>query len=250
MQWRSALATRKQKDAALLARQRKAQEAQAARSASGKAQKPPKAILDIDSIGERLKVLMMASGMSARELSQRLDVTPQAISQWLSGQTTPSARRLLEIAAIFQITLMTSLDNAGADVISPRELAAGLLSEAAAPGRSALDGASAKTGRWRVPRDAIFDAVRGGSDIAVIRIADDALDPDLRVSDCVFADLACHAVVAPGIYLVVIAGRPAWRRCQPLINGRVRVADRSVQEEADASELRVLARAMHVFKRL
>jgi hypothetical protein len=112
-------------------------------------------------------------------------------------------------------------------------------------GRPELDESSAKAGAWQVPRD-VMNGGDVGYDLAVFTVKDNALDPDLRVGDYVFADVACRTVVMPGIYLLVIAGAPSWRHCHPLLSDKVQVADRVIKQEVSAQDLTVLARAVRL----
>lgn len=112
-------------------------------------------------------------------------------------------------------------------------------------GKPKLDESSAATGLWRVPRQ-LVDGQDVRFDVAVLVVKDNALVPDLRVGDYVLADVACRSVVTPGIYLLMIAGAPAWRHCHPLLADKVQVADRVIKQEVSTRDLEVLARAVRL----
>ena len=59
-------------------------------------------------IGKNIKELRIKSGYSQEQLSQKLGVTRQTLSNWESGKTIPNAMQLNEIAAFFR-TDMDSL---------------------------------------------------------------------------------------------------------------------------------------------
>jgi hypothetical protein len=108
-----------------------------------------------------------------------------------------------------------------------------------------LDEDLAKGGLWLLPAAALGPQDEH-SDVAVIRVADGTLQPDLRLGDYVFADMTCRSIVTPGIYLLMIAGLPAWRRCHPLIGEKVLVADGTIKQEVAARDVVVLARAIRL----
>ncbi len=89
----------------------------------------------------------------------------------------------------------------------------------------------AKTVQWNIPASAVADDASDKSNTVVFRLAGHGLEPDLRPGDFVFADVACRTVSTPGIYLLVIACLPAWRRCEPLIGENVLVSHEAGTQE-------------------
>ena len=104
----------------------------------------------------------------------------------------------------------------------------------------------AKNVEWSVPPSALGDRTPNGSKFVVFRMEHHDLEPDVQAGDYIFADVACHTVFRPGIYLLVIAGLPAWRRCQPLVGESVLVSHGANKQEVRASDLAVLGRAVRV----
>ena len=107
-----------------------------------------------------------------------------------------------------------------------------------------------KTVQWNIPASAVADDASDESNTVVFRFAGHGLEPDLRPGDFVFADVACRTVSTPGIYLLVIAYLPAWRRCEPLIGENVLVRHEAGTQEVPAKDLRVLGRAVAVHRKL
>jgi transcriptional regulator with XRE-family HTH domain len=191
-----------------------------------------------------LRRLLAIRGMSARELAQRIGISAQAVSQWLSHQTAPTNRRLAQIAAVFAVPVMRLQQDTTFDAVAPlRELAMTLAPEP--DGQPSLDEDLAKGGLWLLPTAALGLHAEH-SDVAVLRVTDSALQPDLRLGDYMFADMTCRTIVTPGIYLLMIAGVPTWRRCHPLIGDKVLVADGTIKQEASARDLVILARAIRL----
>jgi transcriptional regulator with XRE-family HTH domain len=191
-----------------------------------------------------LRRLLDAQGMPARELARRIEISPQAISQWLSQQTAPTTRRLVQIAGVFGVHVERLRQDTGArNIAHLRQLESQLSSDA--QGQPKLDEHRATLGLWMVPAE-VISAPDPQADVAIVTVRDNALEPDLRAGDYVFADVGCRTVVAPGIYLLLIAGAPAWRRCHPLVGDKVQVADREVKQEVAVKELVVLGRAIRL----
>ncbi len=55
-------------------------------------------------IGDKIAALRKQNGMTQEELANRLSVTPQAVSKWENGVTSPDISLLGAIAALFHIT--------------------------------------------------------------------------------------------------------------------------------------------------
>lgn len=188
--------------------------------------------------------LLDSRNMPARELARRVGVTPQAVSLWCRDETIPSMRRLIQIAEQFQVSVeRLNQDTGDESVVSLRQLELSLVNGPS--GQPVLDEKLAKQGLWQTPRE-LIEAQDPRSDVAVLNVRDSEMEPELRVGDLVFADLACRTVVASGIYLLVVAASPAWKRCYPLLSDKVLVTDRTVKQEVAASDLRVLARAIRL----
>ena len=54
--------------------------------------------------GEKLKDLRMHSGLSQKQLAEKLGVTKSVISYYESAERTPSPDVLVKIAGVFQVT--------------------------------------------------------------------------------------------------------------------------------------------------
>lgn len=58
-------------------------------------------------IGENIKRLRSAKGMTQKELADKLFITPQALSRWENGTAEPGAASLKQLASIFGVTVDT-----------------------------------------------------------------------------------------------------------------------------------------------
>lgn len=52
-----------------------------------------------------IKIYREKSGLSQAGLADRVSVSQQAVSQWESNNKTPTAKKLVELANIFQCTV-------------------------------------------------------------------------------------------------------------------------------------------------
>ena len=59
-----------------------------------------------------LKKLRLRSGMTQKELAEKLHVTQVTVSQWERGGSYPKARKLPEIARLFECTVDELLQEA------------------------------------------------------------------------------------------------------------------------------------------
>ncbi|GAA1656460.1 helix-turn-helix domain-containing protein [Microbacterium flavum] len=66
-----------------------------------------------EGVGERLRALRMARGMSARDLARRLGISPSAVSQIERGVMQPSVSRLIAITDELDVPLTSVFDSAG-----------------------------------------------------------------------------------------------------------------------------------------
>jgi transcriptional regulator with XRE-family HTH domain len=205
-----------------------------------------------------LRRLMGERGLTTRDIGNAVGMSHQGVSQWLGAQNGPSNRRLAQIANFFGVNvtqlIATPVTDVGHDA---RDLAEGL--NEALPiklvedkltaantehERPQLDEQAAVMVAWPEGQIPIAHKASDRSSIVVIRVRDNALEPVLRADDYVFVDTGHQTVSMPGIYLLAIGGRPAYRRCHPLVGERVLVTDNTVKQEVSVSELVVIGRAI------
>jgi transcriptional regulator with XRE-family HTH domain len=187
-----------------------------------------------------LRRLLDSKGLPAAELARGINVSPQAISQWLTLQTAPTTRRLVQIAAVLGVTVqrLTEPEMPG-NLTQLRQVELGLASDR--DGHPVLDEDSAKFGLWQFPRDVIE---AGSTDVVVMAIKDKAAEPYLRVGDYVLADITSREITTSGVYLVLTAGSPAWKFCHPQLSDTVLVKDCVREDTVLAKDIKVLGRVL------
>jgi transcriptional regulator with XRE-family HTH domain len=204
-----------------------------------------------------LQCLMRERGLTTRDLGNAIGMSHQGISQWLGAQNGPSNRRLAQLANFFgvlanQLIAAPVIDpfTGGGSVSGVSEMLSLKLMEdkladaGEAHERPRLEDESAIFLAWPEQQIPIAHNVSDQSEIAVIKVRDNALEPALRAGDYVFVDIGCWTVFTSGIYLLVIAGQPAWRRCHPLVGEQVLVTDHAIQQEVSVGDLVVIGRAI------
>lgn len=60
--------------------------------------------------GENLKYYLAKYGVNQAELAKRLDVTPAAVSSWITGQKTPRMDKVTVLTRMFHCTVSDLLD--------------------------------------------------------------------------------------------------------------------------------------------
>jgi transcriptional regulator with XRE-family HTH domain len=195
---------------------------------------------------------MLEQGLAMRELASKIGVSHQSISQWLNAQNGPTNRRLAQTANALGVPIerliLPSEPGAGArgtgslaagadDTVPIAELEAKEAISELALGTPGPDEKPEKLVVWIMPPLAASDAGSNQSSTVVIRVDDIGLEPDVRSGDYIFTDISYREVVKPGVYLIVVAGLPAWRRCFPLQGQKVLVEDRFVKQEIPVADL-------------
>lgn len=71
----------------------------------------------------KLKELRETKGYTQKDLAKRLNVSVSSVGMWESTSQIPTAKKLIEIAALFNVSVDTLLD---ASTITPEERAAGV----------------------------------------------------------------------------------------------------------------------------
>jgi len=66
-----------------------------------------------EKIGDTIKRLRLAKGLSQKDFAERLGKTPQLVSVWERNRSYPGGQNLVEIAAAFGIALDESLGASG-----------------------------------------------------------------------------------------------------------------------------------------
>ena len=63
------------------------------------------------SLGSKIKELRNSNGMTQKELSEKLNVTAQAVSRWESDEVEPSVGTIKQMATIFNVSTDELLGN-------------------------------------------------------------------------------------------------------------------------------------------
>jgi len=191
-------------------------------------------------IADNIKRALEAAGVRPAELARRLGLTPQAVSQWLAAQTTPSARRLIAIAKELNISVEVlrqasiALDQQRGHLLHLHQYRLG---DAA--------GETSQGAEWLIPADAFRGFASDQPDLVIVRVVGTDLEPNLRPGDLVIADRHWRVVSAGGVYLVGEESFPVLRRCELVAGSESRlvtVFEGGARREVPADGLPVLGR--------
>jgi transcriptional regulator with XRE-family HTH domain len=218
-----------------------------ARKAKRPSQTAPTALGD-PVIAQNIKRTLDLRGLRPADLARKLNVSPQAVSQWLQCQTTPSTRRLAQIAGAVEVTV-EMLRNKPAPVERREPIKDGQETFQLRPFRiGATTGAAVGRGdEWVVPAKDFQGLASDKPDLLIMRIAGNDLEPDLRAGDLVVADHQWSVVSAAGIYLLGDKRFPVLRRCELALGSEsqiVLVHEHESTREIAAANLVVLGRVI------
>jgi transcriptional regulator with XRE-family HTH domain len=182
-------------------------------------------------IARNIKYALEAAGMLPAEFARRLEVTPQAVSQWLAAQTTPGARRLQRIADELKVSIefLRQAPYLPQSVASPPEHSRSLHLRPYRLGEVSEQPAE----ECLVPAQWFRGLASDQPDLAIIHVNGRDLEPELLPGDLVVADRNWRTVSVAGIYLTGAEAFPVLRRCE-LIAGsenRVRIHEHGHERE-------------------
>jgi len=75
--------------------------------------------LESMAFGQRLREIMAARGVDQTTLGAALDVTSQAVTQWVNGGTRPRGKRLAEIAQVLDVSAASLMLDVGEPFENP-----------------------------------------------------------------------------------------------------------------------------------
>src|SRR5690349_17145962 len=151
-----------------------------------KAARPP--LIGDPVIARNIKFAVEAAGISPAELARRLNVTPQAVSQWLSAQTIPGIRRLGQVADELKVSIdfLRQSPYLPQSVTQPPERNGSLHLRPYRLGEAFDQPTPAE--EWLVPAQWFRGLASDQPDLAIIHVNGRDLEPELEPGDLVVAD--------------------------------------------------------------
>jgi transcriptional regulator with XRE-family HTH domain len=200
--------------------------------------KSPRTDMGNPVIAANLRRLLGTTTMQGKELADLIEVSPQAVSQWLTGQLTPSARRLVQIATVLGV----EVDDITRSPISVSRVHIKRLELVLSP-LPPDGGRLAHIGHWMLPIDMLPNGCDSSHEETVaIRVKDDNLEPAVYVGEDLFVDLSWRAITLSDLYLLDFGGIPLFRWCHLVTHQTVNVSDRRMDQDVAAGDLTVLGR--------
>jgi transcriptional regulator with XRE-family HTH domain len=200
-------------------------------------------------IAANVRRALDAADMSPAELARRLQITPQAVSQWLTAQTTPGAKRLRQIAHVLKV----SIEFLRQTYPIPQAVAQPPPKTVAQPPQRhrtlhlrpyRLGGIPASEAQ--LSADLFGGLTSDEPDLVFMRVTGTDLEPMLKPGELVVADRNWNIVSVAGIYLTGDRAFPVLRRCE-LIAGtenRVRIHEHGEEREMAADGLPTFGRVI------
>ena len=193
-------------------------------------------------IAENLRRLLDETGMQGKELAESIGVSPQSISQWMTGQLVPTKQRLAQIARILQV----EVDDLTRDIGEGISVAVARYSLDLSPQTPPNQRLVRSGMRILLPWD-LASRCYGcppPEEMAAIQVKDHNLEPTVWVGDELFLDLSWRAVTLSDLYLLDFGGFPLFRWCHLVAPETVNVSDQRMDQDFPAGDLAVLGRVV------
>lgn len=193
-------------------------------------------------IAENLRRLLHETGMQGKELAERIRVSPQSISQWLTGQLVPTKQRLAQIAQILQVEVDDLTRDMGESTSIPIKCYSLDLSPQAPPNQRLVLSAMRIFLPWDLASR--YYGCPPPEEMAAIQVKDHNLEPTVLAGDELFVDLSWRAVTLSDLYLLDFGGFPLFRWCHLVTHETVNVSDQRMDQDFPAGDLAVLGRVV------
>ena len=193
-------------------------------------------------IAENLRRILHETGMQGKELAERIRVSPQSISQWLTGQLVPTKPRLAQIAQILEVEVDDlTRDTRQSTSVPIKRYSLDLLPQT--PPNQRL---VASAMQIFLPKDLVsrYYGWPPPEEMAAIQVKDHNLEPTVLAGDELFVDLSWRAVTLSDLYLLDFGGFPLFRWCHLVTHETVNVSDQQMDQDFPVGDLEVLGRVV------
>jgi transcriptional regulator with XRE-family HTH domain len=178
--------------------------------------------------------------MQGRELADRMQVSPQLISQWTRGQLVPTKQRLAQIAQALNVEVNDLTRETGSSALVPIKRYTIEMSP-----QTQDDQRLSEHNTWMLPKDLVRSyGWFAPADVIAIQVKDHNLEPTVWVGEELFVDLSWRAVTLSDLYLLDMGGLPLFRWCHLVTHETVNVSDQQMDRDFAAGDLAVLGRVV------
>lgn len=167
------------------------------------------------SFRENLQAAMAAAGVGPTDIGNALGISSQAVSQWLSGKTHPTGKRLKDLAAFLGTSwealhaekglgsvVPTITHSPSSHVTIPEYDVVTSAGPGAIPELCSPEDGLRPAEHWKIPRTYIAAFTEEPDKLAIIRVAGDSMEPEYQAGDRVLIDTAHRIPSPPGIYVL------------------------------------------------
>lgn len=160
---------------------------------------------------------MDAAGMGPTDVGNALGISSQAVSQWLSGKTHPTGKRLKEIAEVLgtswealhadtsaevKAPTLRTVHTPASHVTIPEYDVVTSAGPGAVPELCSPDDGLKPAEHWKIPRGYVAAFIESPEKLAIIRVAGDSMEPEYQAGDRVLIDTSHRIPSPPGIYVL------------------------------------------------
>jgi transcriptional regulator with XRE-family HTH domain len=191
-------------------------------------------------IAENLSRLLAVARIQGKELADRMQVSPQLVSQWMRGRLVPTKQRLDQIGEILQV----EVDEFTRDTTTNTSVPIKRYTIDMSP-QTPDDQRLSEHHTWMLPKDLVRNyGWFAPANVVVIQVKDSNMEPTVCVGEELFVDFSWRAVTLSDLYLLDFAGFPHFRWCHLVKRETVNVSDRLMDQDFAAGDLTVLGRVV------
>ena len=191
-------------------------------------------------IAENLSRLLAVARMQGKELADRMQVSPQLVSQWMRGRLVPTKQRLAQIAQVLQVEVDALTRETGSSVSVPIKRYTIDMSP-----QTPDDQRLSEHHTWMLPKDLLRSyGWFAPANVMAIQVKDSNLEPTVCVGEELFVDFSWRAVTLSDLYFLDFTGLPIFRWCHMVTRETVNVSDRLMDQDFAAGDLTVLGRVV------
>lgn len=159
---------------------------------------------------------MDAAGIGPTDIGNALGISSQAVSQWLSGKTHPTGKRLKELAELLGTSwealyadasgegspAPTIVHTPSSHITIPEYDVVTSAGPGAVPELCSPDDGLKPAEHWKIPRGYVAAFIESPDKLAIIRVAGDSMEPEYQAGDRVLIDTSHRIPSPPGIYVL------------------------------------------------
>lgn len=193
-------------------------------------------------VANRIRGLVVKSGLSMRELSRRMRLNPVSLSQWVKGKYEPNKDAVAVLAEYFGVSPAYIQYGEGEapneETFSPDTISIPLYNVSASCGGGAFVENEAVLRNIRVTKDFLrrYAPSANPKALNIISVSGDSMSPTMEDGDAVIVDTSDTEVKRDGLYAIQMNGSLFVKRLQVMPNGVRIISDNPLYPPIDMGE--------------